>query len=438
MKLADLEMTQNIQKIWDPGLCVQCGTCAGICPNAAIQMLRTSKGNFFPEVNDRKCKQCNFCIDVCPGHYVNFGRLSSLQIGGKYQDDFVGKFISISIGHATNEKIRRISASGGIVSSLLIFALERGIIDGALVTRMKRNTPLEPEVIVAKTKEEILSAAQSKYIQIPINTALQNVINDKGKFAIVGLPCHIHGVRKAEFLFENLREKLILHIGLFCSSCSFLPTDHLLKKLKIKSEKVDKLEYREGKWPGQVLIGLKDGTERRVGIHDFDWLLRLFTPLRCSFCVDHTNELADISLGDAWLPELKGQKGWSVIISRTDFGEIVLKKAEAEQILETYFGDKQKLIESQKNSLLYKKVTAPVLINIHKALHQKTPIYVGAKHKNAKFFDYVISLLSYLTTRLTSTDFFINISLRVNDLWLKKYTYFLDSLRTFSRRNKTK
>lgn len=42
-------------------------------------------------------------------------------------------------------------------------------------------------------------------------------------------------------------------------------------------------------------------------------------------CPDHTGELADLSLGDAWLPELKGQKlGESLILTRTEAGERLL------------------------------------------------------------------------------------------------------------------
>jgi coenzyme F420 hydrogenase subunit beta len=47
------------------------------------------------------------------------------------------------------------------------FALEEGIIDGALVTRMKKDRPLEPEPFIARTREEIIEASKSKYCGVP-------------------------------------------------------------------------------------------------------------------------------------------------------------------------------------------------------------------------------------------------------------------------------
>ncbi len=54
--------------------------------------------------------------------------------------------------------------------------LESGMIDGALVVRMKENEPLEPEVFIAKSKQDILSAAQSKYCPVPMNVGLREVL----------------------------------------------------------------------------------------------------------------------------------------------------------------------------------------------------------------------------------------------------------------------
>lgn len=59
-----------------------------------------------------------------------------------------------------------------MVSALLIFALEQGIIDGALVTKMSENNPLEPQPFIARTREEIISAAKSKYCPVRIRLPL--------------------------------------------------------------------------------------------------------------------------------------------------------------------------------------------------------------------------------------------------------------------------
>jgi len=53
-----------------------------------------------------------------------------------------------------------------------------------------------------------------------------------------------------------------------------------------------------------------------------------FTPSRCLLCCDGTAELADISFGDAWLPEFSNDNnGTSIIVSRTQMAEQFLQKA---------------------------------------------------------------------------------------------------------------
>src|SRR4030043_382689 len=117
--------------------------------------------------------------------------------------------------HFNDEEIRRGSSSGGIVTQLLVYALEKGIIDGALVVRMKKDKPLEPEPFIARSREEIISASKSKYCPVAANVVLKAILSEKGRVAVVGLPCHINGIRKAESALPELKKKIVLHVGLF-------------------------------------------------------------------------------------------------------------------------------------------------------------------------------------------------------------------------------
>ncbi|MHC1595636.1 MAG: coenzyme F420 hydrogenase/dehydrogenase beta subunit N-terminal domain-containing protein [Candidatus Syntropharchaeales archaeon] len=102
------------------------------------------------------------CYKVCPGHEVDFKELN-LEIFGKEPDDIlIGNYLNCYIDHATDHEIRYNSASGGLVTALLIYMLEEGLIDGALVTRMKANNPLEPEPFIARTREEIIEADEGE------------------------------------------------------------------------------------------------------------------------------------------------------------------------------------------------------------------------------------------------------------------------------------
>lgn len=311
--------------------CCGCGTCAGICPREAIKMKVNERGFYTPSIDYKNCDQCGLCNTVCP---ENDAKLSGF-IFGDQNDILLGSHIDCYIGYCTDENLRFESSSGGMISQLLIFALEKGIIDGALVTRMKKNQPLEPEPFIARTKEEVFSAIGSKYCPVPTNILLKEILKKDGKFAVVGLPCHIRAIRKAEMMNPKLREKIVLHFGLFCSGVkSFFGTEYILKRMAIKKENIKSIKYRGKGWPGYMQIELRGG--KRVHLSFFDSIYyggafgMLFKNIACIFCKDCTAELSDISFGDAWGIEKNDTKGTSLIIARTKTGIELLRKASFE------------------------------------------------------------------------------------------------------------
>ena len=356
---------QNVSKHIRPNklTCRQCGTCAGMCPTGAIEMERDVNGNYFPLINDTLCTDCNICIESCPGFSIDF-KLLNMSIFNKSPDDkLLGNYIGCYLGYTTDNEVLKNASSGGIISSLLIYALEKGVIDGAVVTKLSRENPLKPEIIIARSKEEILSAAQSKYIPVPLNIAIREILHNDGKFAIVGLPCHIHGMRKAENLNPPLKEKVVLHIGMICGHTDNLQATYLhLRRKGIPIEELKRIEYRAGNWPGEVRATLKNGTIRSENYRasDFKHLhtCGFFMPLCCTLCSDATNELADISVGDAWLPEFeKLEHGISEVLSRTRQGDGMLQDAARDGKIRLMNLDAVKIKRSQLYQLAFKKKT---------------------------------------------------------------------------------
>jgi len=198
---------QNVESVYRAGLCTQCGTCAAICPNAAIYMAWDGKSGYVISVDGELCNDCGLCYEICPGHSVDFKQLSNRFLGEGTDNERIGRYHSIYVGNAIQEKIRWNAASGGIVTALLIAALRKGEIDGAIVTRMNPDSPLEPLTFLATTEEEIIEARGSKYCPVAANLSLREILSRPGQFAMVGLPCHIQGLRKAQLQSRKLREK---------------------------------------------------------------------------------------------------------------------------------------------------------------------------------------------------------------------------------------
>jgi len=399
-------MIQNVSTVRLSGLCVGCGLCAGICPKEAIQMIVSKEGVYQPELKDEECNKCGLCIRTCPGWHVDYNRLNMFCFKKAPSDPVLGNYLSCYIGHSTNEELRWKASSGGIVTTLLAFALREGIIDGAIVAVMDRCNIFRPKVMLARTEEEILFSMGSKYCPVPVGTAIKEILKHKGRFAAVGLPCHLHGIRKAEMLNEALYEKVVLHVGLFCShTINFKGTECLLEKIRINRDEVDCISYRGRGWPGEMSVCLKNGKEKAIPYKQFwDCLFGLpfFTPWRCILCVDATSELSDISVGDPWLPGFKNERfGKSVIIARTRKAEALLNRAKLKGEISLSNMKCDHVKQSQMFNLKSKKRTVATHMSILKSLG-KPVLYTIPPPVSQGIGCYLSSALTVLTKVLAS------------------------------------
>ena len=396
----------TIAQVVKDGLCTGCGTCIALCPEEAIKLtINEKKGIYVPELNEGKCNNCGICYEVCSGHSVDFKALN-LEIFGKEPEDIlIGNYLNCYFGHATDYNIRYNSASGGLITQLLIFALEEGIIDGALVTRMKKDKPLEPEPFIARTKEEIIEASKSKYCPVPANIALKEILDSEEgeKFAVVGLPCHIHGIRKAEMVNKKLKQKIVLHLGLWCSTtCNFLGTEFVLKRLGVSKEEVKELNYRGEGWPGGMSVQLKNGKKRFISLGGYwDTNFSSFRPSRCRLCSDTIAEFADICFGDyrgqdAYLKEKIGNSG---IISRTSASEDVLQRMLSKQKVEIWRISSSDVATSQ--GYFHSKKNVKAVFYLFRLLGKKIPIY-NQELLKPSLITYLLEISLHLQTLLAS------------------------------------
>ena len=150
-------------------LCTGCGTCIGMCPAGALSWKKETI-----ILDRKKCVSCGLCLKVCPGKGFNYPFFQKkLFQKEKVSFDF-GHLESVNRGYSLDKNIRVKSASGGLVSSVLLFLLKEKLIDGAVVVKMQDEKPV---VQIATTEEEILNAAQSKYVLYPTNQILKEILS---------------------------------------------------------------------------------------------------------------------------------------------------------------------------------------------------------------------------------------------------------------------
>lgn len=401
------------------GLCIGCGTCYGICPNEAIELTINNIEGYKIEVDKEKCVKCGLCLKVCPSvdvfeYYEN----------DRESNDCLGSFKRVYIGYSTNEKTRYNSSSGGLATELLIFALKKGIINGALVTRMSNDNTFLAEAYLAKTEEEILAAMGSKYNISPVGSRIKEILREGGKWAVVGLPCHILAFKKASKIFKELNDSIAFYIGLLCGHTLYPQAIRfLLEKERVSIDKIKSISYRGEGWPGGMNVKLKDDQNVFLDLRYY-WSTYFssyfFTPFRCLLCNDATAELADISLGDAWLPELNDNLGTSLIISRSNIGEKLIRSAYEEGLISIERKSPSVVIRSQKSNLCFKKNLKLRLYVANKFLKRKTEMFGNIPdfcYYNPLI--YLVAIPPLANSLLSKRDITYKILMRMPKIFLK-------------------
>jgi coenzyme F420 hydrogenase subunit beta len=410
--LCPKKLVNTIEYVVKENLCTGCGTCDSFCSSKAIAMyLSPELGIYLPRIDSSKCSGCQICSKVCPGAIVDFKGLSKKvtpQQNVQPKSILIGNYINCYSGYSNNYSIRFDSSSGGIVTQLLIFALENKLIDGALVTRIRKDRPLEPESFIARTPEEIIEASKSKYCPVSANVALKEIMEQDGRYAVVGLPCHIHGLRKAQGIYKKLSERVVLSIGIMCSHTdSFFSIMHVLNRYEIDLKDVSHISYRGKGWPGILKIEQKSGKITEIPYDD--WIrvheYCFFTPDRCLVCCDHAAELADIACGDAWLSEFsKDRIGTSLIISRNAVSEKILQAAISAGVLHLNIINAGKIVKSQGN-VRFKKNSFRVRVFLFKLFRKAVPYY-NIDLPRTRIIDWGRSLIIFVNRRAASNGIF--------------------------------
>lgn len=381
------------KEVLDCELCTKCGTCMGICPTGAIAFVEDEIA-----IDCSKCIQCGKCWASCPGKSFSMEQWSMKLFGRHYDPyDILGSFQSVWIAKAKEEKIYSGAASGGVVTQLCVDLLNSGAVDGVVAVRAKRNTPCEFEPFIAKTGEEIIQVAQSKYVLIPVNQIIKEIRESHKKVAFVGLPCQIQGMRKALENDTQLKQSIVVMISLFCGfNMEKAATDYLIKQSGIAKKHISMLNYRH-KREGETgfYVKAKTGRDYFLNKHGYTFLNLIYSPKRCWKCFDYSGEFADISVGDAW--DCIG--GGSRVIVRTDVGNDIWEHSLNRGTLEAKPSEREAILKTQKMIVRYKKVN----IGIRKKLMRTFPEYdtklptVRGKAKAEGYLIYMI--LTFFKTK---------------------------------------
>lgn len=288
--------------------CTLCGNCLAVCPANALKIQRDSICS-----ND-SCISCGACINHCPGYGFSYPAFNkSIFRKNLKRSSYIGFYQLLKNAKSTARPEK--ASSGGIVTGLLLGAFDKKAIDGAVVTTLDGN--LKSVGTVAETRQDIIKASGSKYCIVPLTHLIKKFKKNK-RYAFVGLPCHIQGIRLLQRNNHSQAKQIKFCIGLFCGRTMHSEaTDYILHKLHCDRSSAQNLNYRGGAWPGGFSAKTRD-KEYFLHKYYYDFFNLIFNPKRCLVCPDYTSEFADISIGDCWI---KGREGYSTVVMRTANGK---------------------------------------------------------------------------------------------------------------------
>ena len=296
------------QEVISQGLCTACGACVGTCPNGSIEL----KG-VIPTLTG-VCEGCGSCFEACPGKDIRIDRLD-IKISGREREPYekrIGIHLDCYAANSKSDDIRENATSGGVITGLLNYAFDKNLIDGALVTTMNPENPIESMPMLALKKEDLVASQKTKYMLVPggLLSILRDaaVEKDLQRIAVVGSPCHIHAVRKIQFspnqyLRTKIGEKIKYLLGLNCAF-NFFPegTYTMIQAMGMEAKDIASIGWRdtsEVPFPGQFTATAKDGEKRSMDLlQEYIILGGIYDHPRCRLCYDWANEIADISSGD--------------------------------------------------------------------------------------------------------------------------------------------
>jgi len=245
---------------------------------------------------------------------------------------FVGPFLETYLAWATNARIRRRGASGGVATALLKYLLDHQYVDAVLVPKPQFYRGLVYGVwTVVRRSDELEKFAGSLYAPtFGFGKVLNMALTKFGRIAVTAVSCYAKAAKRLAHV-RGKGENIFI-VGLYCNNTpSVYATKYALTKLHIRVEDVISVSFRGWGWPGYAVIKRRDGFIRvpsRVFLDS--GFGQYFYGKGCYLCSDHTNTEADLSLADPWtLPHeiIRSLGGATLVVVRTRPGLKVFRDA---------------------------------------------------------------------------------------------------------------
>ncbi|MBT5873509.1 MAG: hypothetical protein HOH43_08830 [Candidatus Latescibacteria bacterium] len=332
------------------GMCVACGACEAVDPQINLH-LDTEKQMYLPDNAGT-----SEAASVCPAIHVEYPELHRLLFPQANVTEH-GVVESVFLAQSSDKQRNLRASSGGIIKELMRAYLAEPEVDGVIC--LGPGNGLEFEPIIVRALDQIDDLPGSIYHNVPLGGSLRLLRENEGRFVLTAIPCQLEGIYT--YIFKHapeLRQRIHATIGLVCG---WNYSHHALRAIceykGIDYEAIEDISYRGNGPVGKLRItahGKTTEIDRRLDLSYQVAFDRTFNIPRCHLCVNHTNFLADVVVGDAWLPStVRTRTGVSLVICRTSESEKLLEELVEKSVATLVTGGLDDITESQGRSLTF-------------------------------------------------------------------------------------
>jgi len=307
------------------GLCTGCAACVGLCP---YQRFYRDQTTIIHEC-DRTWGRCSA---YCPRGQVDLNGLRQALFDAADFTPELGAVKGLYMTRASDLQIRNRAQHGGTVSTLLTLALEKGLIDTAVLADREENH--RSKSVAVSDPSQVASLSGSKFSVAPTVAKFNEVSQESpSKIGVVATPCQALSLARMRVYpqpgDEGRVNKLELVIGLFCGwALSWRELDRLIRE-KVGTERVKSMDIPPSKHRVMEIHTEKGITE--IPMEEVQTCIRE----SCRYCYDLTCEFADLSVGSARSAEgWEVDRGWNQVLVRTEKGQELIDLARSLGVLE--------------------------------------------------------------------------------------------------------
>ena len=326
------QVKRRLEKVIRHRNCTGCGACVLYSNNSSVMVrmpagpVPETGGAFFSEE----------ALEVCPGIGIHYPGLYDHHYGSRPKNYLHGKIEQARIGHARSEELRRRGASGGVITSTLLFLLREKRVDGVVCVKQGLPSPVKASALIARTDQEIVASMQSVYIPVSVLNILQDFVPGE-RYAMVCLPEQSAALRRLQSLGHPAALQVKYVLGPYTGTALYPSAiDAFLRMKRVaRDDRVISLKWREGEWPGHLEIRTESGKVLQSKKIYYNYLIPFFVTHTSLRSMDFVNEFADLSVGDAWSPKYERDgKGFSVFVTRTPEMEGIVREMVDQGLLE--------------------------------------------------------------------------------------------------------